>query len=125
MFDIDKMYLMFPSFKGLRKERQKLRDYAFKNLRGKTLTATIDNITKVIDQLDPEDKLVNFDEERFAKILLATDNKEMLNFELDNFVEVILKSKTELAKFIKESIPNYDNVEKLKYFNYDNSKPES
>ena len=101
---------MFPSFKGLRKERQKLRDYAFKNLRGKTLTATIDNITKVIDQLDPEDKLVNFDEERFAKILLATDNKEMLNFELDNFVEVILKSKTELAKFIKESIPNYDMV---------------
>ena len=116
---------MFPSFKGLRKERQKLRDYAFKNLRGKTLTATIDNITKVIDQLDPEDKLVNFDEERFAKILLAIDNKEMLNFELDNFVEVILKSKTELAKFIKESIPNYDNVEKLKYFNYDTSKPES
>ena len=92
---------------------------------GKTLTATIDNITKVIDQLDPEDKLVNFDEERFAKILLATGNKEMLNFELDNFVEVILKSKTELAKFIKESIPNYDNVEKLKYFNYDNSKSES
>lgn len=124
-FDIDKMYLMFPSFRGLRKERQKLRDYAFKNLRGKTLQNTIDNITKVIDQLDPEDKLVNFDEERFAKILLATDNKELLNFELDNFVEAVLKSKAELAKFIKEEIPNYNNVEKLKYFNYDNSKPDS
>ncbi len=119
------MYMMFPTYKALRKERQKLRDYAFKNLRGKTLQNTIDNITKVIDQLDPNDTLVNFDEERFAKILLATDNKEMLNFELDNFVEVILKSKTELAKFIKESIPNYNDVQKLKYFNYDNSKPES
>lgn len=124
-YDIDKMYLMFPSFKGLRKERQKLKEYAFKNLRGETLSNTIDNITKVIDQLDPDDKLVNFDEERFAKILLATDNKEMLNFELDNFVEVILKSKAELAKFIKESVPDYNNVEKLKYFNYDTSKPES
>jgi hypothetical protein len=124
-YDIDKMYLMFPSFKGLRKERQKLRDYAFKNLRGKTLQNTIDNITKVIDQLDPEDKLVNFDEERFAKLLLATDNKELLNFELDNFVEAVLKSKSELAKFIKEEIPNYNNVEKLKYINYDITKPDS
>ena len=124
-YDIDKMYLMFPSFKGLRKERQKLRDYAFKNLRGKTLQNTIDNITKVIDQLDPEDKLVNFDEERFAKLLLATDNKELLNFELDNFVEAVLKSKSELAKFIKEEIPNYNNVEKLKYINYDTTKPDS
>lgn len=116
------MYIMFPSFRGLRQERQKLRDYAFKNLRGKTLTATIDNITKVIDQLDPEDKIINFDEERFAKILLATDNKELLNFELDNFVEAVLKSKAELAKFIKEEIPNYDNVEKLRYINYNSEK---
>jgi len=124
-YDIDKMYLMFPSFRGLRKERQKLRNYAFNNLKGKTLQNTIDNITKVVDQLDPEDKIVNFDKERFAKILLSTDNKEMLNFELDNFVEAVLKSKAELAKFIKDEIPNYNSVEKLKYVSYDTSKSES
>ena len=114
-FDIDKMYLMMPSFLPKRRNAAKIRNYIFQRLKGKNIEATIDNITSIVDQLDPEDEIVKFDAKRLAKIILSKDNVEVLKFEVDNFVEAVLKSKSPLAEFIKESIPTYNKVDKLEY----------
>ena len=51
MFDIDKMYLMFPTIKPQYDVNKKLKNYIFTNLKGKTKEETVDNINKIIDQL--------------------------------------------------------------------------
>lgn len=114
-FDIDKMFLMMPSFLPRRRNASKLRKYANTALKGKDIDETIDNISKIVNQLDPEDEIVKFDGNRLAKIIFSEDSIEVKNFELDNFIEAILTSNSELSKYIKEQVPGFDQVDNLRY----------
>jgi len=132
MFDIDKMYLMFPSFKPQYNINKKLRNYVYKNLRGKTKLETIDNINAVIDQIN-SDYDTDFNVDEFSESLLNLDINDitdeenlLLNDNISLFVDIILKTKKEspLLNYIKEE-SEITKVSKLRYENYDNSKPES
>jgi hypothetical protein len=131
-YDIDKMYLMFPSFKPQYNINKKLRNYVYKNLRGKTKLETIDNINAVIDQINP-DYDTDFNVDEFSESLLNLDISDITDEEdlllKDNislFVDIILKTKKEspLLNYIKEET-EITKVSKLRYENYDNSKPDS
>lgn len=131
-YDIDKMYLMFPSFKPQYNINKKLRNYIFNNLKGKTKQDTIDNINTVIDQIDPEYDS-KFDIDKLSEELINLDINNIEDFEkstfketINLFVEVVknTKSNNPLLQYIKDE-SELTKVNKLQYQEYDNSKSES
>lgn len=122
-FDIDKMYLMIPSFKPSYQHAAKLRKHAFEALRGETIMDTVDNINYVIETIDPDDT-AEFSPEELARIIHLKEDKDYLKYALDSFVNLVLSSgNNDFVNQIKEAIPDYNKITKLNYIKYDPSIP--
>jgi hypothetical protein len=123
-FDIDKMFLMIPSFKKLYKHASKIRKYAVTYLRGETLADTLNNVGNIIDQLS--DDMVDISVDELAEMIFSKkqDNLVLLNLELDNFINAVFNNPQHpLVQYIKESIPDYNKVSKISYIKYDENNP--
>lgn len=115
-FDIDKMFFMLPSFRANRKANEKLRKYAKDKLWGETIEETNANILNVIEDInESNEEFIDFDKNLFAKLLFSTSEIDLRNELLDNFIEIVLSSKSDLSKSIKEDIEDWNNVESLRY----------
>ena len=110
-FDIDKMYIMFPNYSPNFDKKSKLYKYVKNNLKGKTINDTIENVEKVINQINPNYE-GEFNIEDFVNDIFSienVDNTKDLQLDLlkdtySDFVDVILssKSKSPLYEYIVE-----------------------
>lgn len=121
-FDIDKMYLMMPSFKVMYKNAPLIREYIYKNLKGKTLLQTSKKVADLLDELGVEDSS-QLDEESIVRFLFGGDVKDILNHDVNELVNFILHSdsKSKLLEDIKKDIPGYNTVSSLQYIKEDNN----
>lgn len=119
-FDIDKMYIMMPSFKVKFGKAQKIRDYVYNKLRGKNIQETIDNVSAILDEMD-YDTSVDLSVDDLAQLMMAKSKSKLLTYEIDNLIQAILSDpKNSVAKEIAEKIPNFNDAVKLEYVPYDN-----
>lgn len=115
-FDIDKMYLMIPSFKAKYAQEDKIRKYIRTNLRGITLEKSANNVADLLDQLNPEES-AKFNPDEIARIIMGKDDLEIRDDLESELIELILNknNKTKLLQQLRDNIPNFDVIERLDY----------
>ncbi len=118
-FDIDKMYIMVPSFRANYKAKEKVRNYV-KSFRGKSIDETISLINDELDRLQIPESEINA--EQVAKLLFDETNTDNLYYARDLLVNGILKTKNSLTEDLKNSI-GLNQIEKLEYIRFNDNKP--
>lgn len=100
-FDIDKQYIMFPSYDARVDEVNKkaLRSKLLSTFRGNTIKETIDNLRDVFKSLDSND---NIDLEEASKEIM--NNSEGVNTTLDLLIETMLSSENKNTDYVKTII---------------------
>lgn len=103
-FDIDKMYMMMPSYRPKLNARGPLYDFIKGNLRGTNIRETILNVQSALRELDI-DLGINEDE-LVGDVLSAKEKTNMLGNAYDTLIDGILDNPN--AEFSKEILANVD-----------------
>lgn len=124
-FDIDKMYLMIPSFDVEKENYNEVKAYVNSAIRGKTVFKTVNNVLDLMDKLDPDETSFDIKPEDFAKVVVSTDEglKGTLDFYLKQLSALLTDyngTDAELLKLKEDSLKT--RVSKLSYVVYDESK---
>lgn len=130
-FDIDKMYLMTPSFTVEYEDYVKSDDYVYENLKGKTIKDTINNILDLLDKIDPKGDLINVNTQQLSELIFKSPDElgnlvDLMKFYIDELNYAIRDysgTDADLIKLRDELLKT--RVSKLRYSKYDSTIPSS
>jgi len=127
-FDIDKMYMMFPTIKPIYNKVDEVFKYISDKLEGSNKSESVANFLKFLNDFNEDDSEIDLEGIKdYFDSLKTTDAKYAAYKDSRKLVtDLILDYKNKDHKLIKEVFKDLDiKVKSLKYENYDNSKSES
>lgn len=127
MYDIDKMYLMFPTIKPQYNKVDEVFKYISDKLEGSNKSESVANFLKFLNDFNNDDSEVDLEGIKdYFDSLKTTDAKYQAYKDSRKLVtDLILDYQNKDHKLIKEVFKDLDiKIKGLKYENYDNTKPE-
>jgi len=118
-FDIDKMFIILPSFRPKYTNNVKLLNEVYK---GKTISETTELLADPLDEFNIPNEISNED---IVRMMLSDkedgDMKEIINFYRDIVLSNIFNNK-KLSKEFRKINKDYIKVEKVEYIHFDENK---
>ncbi len=126
-FDVDKMYIMFPSYNPIYNNRDEIYQYVNKTLSGSNKAETVSNYLEFLNSFNNiSDQEVDIEsiKDHFDKLSTNEDKYNFFNTVKDQVVDILSDTANSDNPFVKDIFSNFNiEVKGLRYVKYNETEP--
>jgi hypothetical protein len=124
-FDIDKMYIMFPSVRPVYNKTDEVYNYVNQTLKGNNFSETTLNYFNFLNKFKGSDTEIDIEliKNEFESLKTDEEKYEFFNNQKQTVLDILLNKENADVDIVKEVFKKFDiKVKRLQYIKYDSSK---